>query len=124
MVYNRLSINTDNTLKTYNEITKLLGLTPEFEKKDKFGNVYNVWNYSVETNDEEPYFDFINYFLDILEPNFKNLEKLGIQKNDISFWHLYEYDQQCSMEFHPQEMKRLGECGITLCIDCWEKEQG
>ena len=37
----------------------------------------------------------------------------------ILFWMLYEYDQQCSMEFHSQEMKRLGESGIHLNIDYW-----
>ena len=30
-----------------------------------------------------------------------------------------EYDQQCGMEFHPQEMVRLGQNGIHLNIDCW-----
>lgn len=32
---------------------------------------------------------------------------------------LYEYDQQFGMEFHPQEMERLGQNGIHLNIDCW-----
>jgi hypothetical protein len=82
---------------------------------------YGVWIYSVEKSDGEPYYDFINLFLDILEPNFESLEKLGIKRDDISFWHLYEYDQQCGMEFMPKEMERLGKNGITLCIDCWQK---
>ncbi|WP_026461430.1 hypothetical protein [Adhaeribacter aquaticus] len=122
MVYNRICISTDDTLNTYNTITQILGIAPtEFKSNNKFDNSYGVWTYSVDINDEEPYFDFINNFLDILEPKFDSLEKIGIQKDDISFWHLYEYDQQCSMEFQPLEMKRLGESGITLCIDCWEK---
>lgn len=30
-------------------------------------------------------------------------------------------DQQCGMEFHPQQIKRLGESGIVMCIDCYQK---
>jgi len=74
----------------------------------------------VDEDDEAPYFDFINVFLDALEPKIDELLKLGVTKDDITFWLLYEYDQQCGMEFHPQEMKRLGESGIVLCIDCWQ----
>lgn len=82
-----------------------------------------MWTYTVDTDDEEPYFDFINKFLDILEPKFNELNELGIDKSNITFWLLYEYDQQCGLEFHPQEMKRLGESGIVLCIDCWQLDK-
>jgi len=126
MKYHHLNIHIDGNIDTYNGITDLLGLKPtKFEKymtsKDT-ANKYDLWTYSVETDDEEPYFDFINKFLDILEPKFEELEKLGIKKNDILIWLLYEYDQQCSMEFHPEEMKRLGESGIVMNIDCWHVE--
>jgi len=42
-----------------------------------------------------------------------------VARNEILFWMLYEYDQQCGMEFHPQEIIRLGQSGIHLNIDCW-----
>ena len=122
MVYHRIFIDTGNSEDTFNKLTSLLGVTPTVFEKNKFSeSVYSTWSYCVDTSDEEPYFDFINKFLDILEPKFAKLADLGIDKDAISFWYLYEYDQQCSMEFNPKEMKRLGESGITLCIDCWAK---
>ncbi len=121
MKYHRLYIDTDGTIETYDKITKLLGLEPsEIDKKSKFGQPYSLWTYEVVTDDEDAYFDFINKFLDILEPRFSELETLGVTKDNILFWLLYEYDQQCAMEFHPQEMKRIGESGIHLNIDCWQ----
>ena len=46
-----------------------------------------------------------------------------LKKNtqNISIWCLYEYDEQCNMEFQPNELKRLGDAGITLCISCWRR---
>lgn len=123
MKYYRISIHTDNTVETYNRISDLLGVQPmEDTLNDNSNDHYNIWTFEKEDdeNDDTPYFDFINNFLDLLEPKFEQLEKLGIKRDDISFWYLYGYDQQCGMEFHPKEMKRLGESGIVLCIDCWQ----
>jgi hypothetical protein len=53
----------------------------------------------VTETDTDPYFDFINSFLDLLEPKFADLEKLGVTKDKILFWLLYEYDQQCGWNF-------------------------
>src|SRR4051794_29385653 len=100
MVFNQISIYNPNGSESFKRISEILNLEPI--ASEGLGKLkteqYGVWTYSVETNDEEPYFDFINRFLDILEPNFEDLEKLGIKRDDISFWHLYEYDQQCAME--------------------------
>lgn len=121
MKYHRLYIDTDNNIDKYNKITNLLGIQPtQFNRKRFSDDDIDLWTYSVDLDDEEPYFDFINKFLDILEPKFEGLEQIGISKENITFWYLYEYDQQCAMEFHPQEMKRLGDNGIVLCIDCWQ----
>ena len=121
MKYHRININTDGTPENYHEISKTLGIEPAEFPASKFDdNPFDMWTYTVDLADEDPYFDFINKFLDILEPNFADLEKLGVTKDKITFWLLYEYDQQCSMEYHPQEMKRLGESGVVLCIDCWQ----
>lgn len=65
--------------------------------------------------------DFINVLLDILEPNFSKLKVLGIEKHDILLWLVYEYQHQCAMSFHPEEMERLGKSGIALNIDCHER---
>ena len=50
------------------------------------------------------------------------LESIGISREDISIWVLYEYEGQCNMEYDPVSMKKIGENGIVLCISCWEKE--
>ncbi len=121
MKYHRIYIHTDGTLETYNEITQLLGVIPEpIDTSSRFSKGYSTWTYSVDTSEEDGPFDFINIFLDLLESKFAGLEKLGVNKNtDILFWLLYEYDRQCALEFHPEEMKRLGQSGVHLNIDCW-----
>ena len=120
MNYYRFDIHTENDISTYNAITNLLQLSPKnVNQKDEFA--YSIWAYEIETDSKDEPFDFINNFLDILEPKFEELAKIQINKDNITFWFLYEYDQQCNMEFNPREMKRLGENEITLCISCWEK---
>ncbi|QIX62692.1 hypothetical protein HER32_16545 [Hymenobacter sp. BT18] len=101
-------------------MTALLGKTPTPKKTSKFSlNNYDLWHYQVDTSDEEEPFDFVNTFLDILEGKYDALVDLGIQRKDIIFWLVYEYDQQCAIEFHPQEMMRLGVNGIHLNVDCY-----
>ena len=114
----RLQVSTDFTPELYYAVTDLLGLIP-----DAFVAPYEnqIWIYTKEVKESEPGFDFINEFLDILEPNISKLEAIGIKRSDILIWKLYGYDQQCNMEFDPQRMKRLGDNGITLCISCWEE---
>ena len=122
MKYYRLYIDTDGRAETYNSITKILDLKPlKFENTKDSDNQFSLWAYEIQEGDNNPYFDFIHEFLNILEPKFLDLEKLGILKDNILLWLLYEYDQQCAMEFHPKEMKRLGDSGIHLNIDCWQK---
>lgn len=124
MKYHRLHIDTDGTFEKFDKISKLLRLEPmPVDKEIKFDEPYSLWTYEVITADEDEYFDFINKFLDILEPKFADLEILGVNRDDILFWIMYEYNQQCAMEFHPQEMKRLGESGIHLNIDCFQLKE-
>ena len=123
MKYYQLFIDTDDNSETYNSLTKLLKLQPtenEMNKASEYNN--SSWMYMVTETENDPNFDFINNFLDILEPKFADLEKLGVTRDKILFWMLYEYDQQCGMEFHPQEIIRLGQSGIHLNIDCWTKK--
>ncbi|MFB2923190.1 hypothetical protein ACE1CB_32500 [Aerosakkonema sp. BLCC-F2] len=68
----------------------------------------------------DPPVDFIDIFLNLLEGKYQQLFLVGVQKDDISVWMYYEYDEQCNMEFSPEDMKRLGDNQITLCISCWE----
>jgi len=76
--------------------------------------------YEIVESEDNPPVDFINHFLDILDKFHAELKGGGVVPEDVSIWMLYEYDQQCNMEFLPQQLKRLGEAGITLCVSCWE----
>ena len=117
MKFHNLYINTDGTFETYQKITTLLNVNPKPE-----GQEFDLWTYQVITDEEhDNYFDFINHFLDMIEPNFEKLEILGVKREDITIWLFYEYTEQCAMEFNAQEMKRLGESGIPLNIDCIRK---
>lgn len=120
MKYHRLHITTDGTFEMYDSISKLLNLNPMPAEDERFGSSFSIWTYGFDIDGEQEYFDFINVFLDILEPSFSALEQFGIYKDDIIFWVNYEYSDQCAMSFHPKEMKRLGELGIGLNIDCFK----
>jgi hypothetical protein len=116
--YYRLYINTKNE-DIYQKVSEILNVEPTlFEKED---DEKTLWCYGIEEKSEEDYIDFINLYLDILEPKFAQLEDIGIKRNEISIWRIYEYEQQCAMEITPQELKRLGNNDITLCIDCFQK---
>ena len=119
--YNELQISFSPNIETYNSITDLLGTKATNKDLTKFPlGIPGTWTHTVILNGQDPYFDFINNFLDILENKYEKLEDLGIQRNDISVWLFYEYDSQCNMEFDPLRLKRLGDNGITLCISCWD----
>lgn len=96
----------------------------KFEIVDKIlgvkSNCQPFWKLQLIQKEEDEYINFIDYFLSVLEGKYDRLKEIGITRNDISIWILYEYEGQCNMEFSPDEMKRLGEEGITLCISCWE----
>jgi hypothetical protein len=114
----QLQIHFDPSIETYNAITKILFKMPK--KETNVQTIPNAWTYEVISENEDPYFDYINEFLHILEDNYEKLHKIGIEKDSISIWLFYEYDSQCNMEFDPKRLKRLGDNGITLCISCWD----
>jgi len=119
-IYDKLQIAFDPSVETYNRLTTILGVQPNDNYSNFPDNIPSSWTYEVIDDKTDEYFDFINVFLDLLETKYSDLEKLNIKRNDISIWLLYEYDQQCNMEFDPQRLKRLGENGITFCISCWD----
>ena len=103
-----------NTVKEkYNIINTLLSVSPTSTK--------SYWELSLNEN-SYLYNKSIIYFLDLLEPNLEKLIQNGLNNENISIWYLYEYDEQCNLEFQPNELKRLGDAGITLCISCWKRE--
>lgn len=114
--YYRIDIKLEDSESLHNQISDLLKVQAKKESAP-----FARWSYEVVSRADDDYFDFINEFLNLLEPRFEKLERLGVKREDISIWFLYNYDQQCNMEFDSQRMKRLGESGVTLCISCWEK---
>lgn len=79
------------------------------------------WEYSIDEH-SDLYADAISYILNLLEGKIELLKEAGVEEDDISIWFLYEYENQCNMEFLPGDLKRIGALGITLCISCWEKD--
>lgn len=124
--YDKLQIAFDPSVETFNKLTAIMGVQPNENFSNFPDNIPSCWTYEVIDDKANEYFDFINVFLDLLETKYSDLEKLNINRSDISIWLLYEYDQQCNMEFDPQRLKRLGDNGITFCISCWDsgKEYG
>lgn len=122
MRYYQLHIDTDGKIEKYNQISDLLEVEPKAIDFDlKIGTPYDLWTYEISEDEDDAPSHFIDAFLNLLEPKFEALNELGIKREHILFWLLYEYDSQCAMEFHPDEMKRLGESGIHLNIDCWQE---
>jgi hypothetical protein len=80
----------------------------------------NLWELEVAEEELLPSEDFVTKFLSLLAENYEKLSAIGVDRTCISVWSYYEYDQQCNMEFSPNQMLRLGENGITLCISCWK----
>lgn len=118
--YDKLQIDFDPSIDTFNKLTTILGVEPNDKLSDFPDNIPFWWTYEVIDDKTDEYFDFINVFLDLLETKYSELEELNIKRSDISIWLIYEYDQQCNMEFDPQRLKRLGDNGITFCISCWD----
>lgn len=81
----------------------------------------NGWGIEVVVDENDKYFDAINYFIDILEPNFSKLFSIGITSYDISIWILYEYEEQCNLEFNASDLQRIGNNNINLNISCWKR---
>jgi hypothetical protein len=106
-----LKIRCDDSLR--DAVTAILGEDPNVKE--------SVWELEKIIEEEDAYVNYIEYFLDLLEGNYEKLSLIGVERNDISIWLLYEYDQECNMEFSPDELKRMGENGIVLCVSCWQK---
>jgi hypothetical protein len=78
------------------------------------------WRLVIE-EDSPKYINALENFVDLILTNLHLLNSLGIVQDNITFWYLYEYDQQCNMEFWPDITKKIGDLGVVLCISCWEK---
>ena len=96
--------------KSYSEeqLNNIIGVSSNFPYAD--------WGIEIIQSGEN-----FSEILVLLECKYEKLESIGISRENISIWILYEYEGQCNMEYDPESMKKLGESGILLCISCWEK---
>lgn len=118
--FDQIRIHFEPSVDTYHGISSILNVEPKLERPNKLGDgTPSSWTYEVVEDHDTAYYDFINQFLNLLEGKFEELQKLGIERGDITFWYLYEYDGQCNMEFDSKSLKRLGDNEISLCISCW-----
>lgn len=112
MYYYSLKIQTSSDSQI-EEITKIIGLK---SNRPELG-----WEIEISRHQDDLPIPFINNFLGILSGKYNDLERIGINRENISIWILYEYEEQCNMEFCPSDLQKIGNEGITLCISCWEK---
>ena len=93
--YYRLHINCNTDKGVYESISQLLGVKPRsFEASKMFPtDTFSDWTYEVIEKDDDDSFDFINKFLDLIEPHLTELKKLDVTTNDILIWKLYEYEE-------------------------------
>ncbi len=124
-----LHVSADDSQRACDAVSALLGINPTEldpaclgETPHEDPHIPAIWTYQI--NDKEadgPSFDFINHCLDFLEGKREQLASLGVAEGGIGIWLNYEYEHQCSMSFNAQEMKRLGENGVHLNIDCFNR---
>jgi hypothetical protein len=101
------------SIENYLYINNLLGVE---------GKTKNGWAYEIVENKNDDPINFMDTFLSILENKIEKLQEVNISTSDIEFWLVYEYENQCNLEFDPNELLRIGEKGISLCISCYEKD--
>ena len=82
---------------------------------------HDIWTLEIIEKESDPPTDFVHDFLELLEGKYQELSQCGVEKSDISIWIYYEYDEQCNLEFLPEDMKRLGSNGIALCVSAYQQ---
>ena len=101
-------IETDKT--NYLKINSILGY--ESKKESAFWEVVLKNNREVDA--------FVESFIQKVLNSKNLLSKMGVNiPDDITFWCLYEYNNQCNLEFNSNILRKLGNNGIDLCISCW-----
>lgn len=110
----------DNNIETISNILEL-NKYKNIKWEHKIELDRSVFEFEVEEKENEKYFNYIDFFLNILEDKYDLLEKIWINRNDITIWRLYRYNNQCNMEWNPKDLKRLWDSWISLCVSCWEE---
>src|SRR5215217_2596343 len=93
------------------------------DQKEKINSILGIenrepatwWNTVIE-EDSQDFTRALDIYIDLIARNLHALKKIGVSSKSISIWYLYEYEQQCNMEFGPHTTKQIGELGVTLCV--------
>lgn len=106
---NKYVLEINNVNLTLPQIEDILNIKFNnfFTWKSKTDFNKNVFSFTVMEEENDSYFNYISYFLDIIDNCYQQLNAIGITKNDITIWRYFKYFEQCNMEFNPLEMKRL-----------------
>lgn len=124
-----LHVSAEDSQQVGEAVSALLGAEPTKFKPATLGKAPSqharipaLWTYQINEDEETgPFLDFINHCLDLLAGKYEQLAVLGAARGDILIWLNYEYQYQCAMEFDPQQLQRLGENGVHLNIDCFDR---
>jgi hypothetical protein len=106
--YNSLRIWTNEL--HYQKIEEVLGIKPTEDELSSW------WIHEIESDNK----DYIEYFLSILDDKYEQLKQIGIERDAIGVWIIYDYDAECNMEFSSNDMYKLGKEEIVLCISCMD----
>lgn len=98
------------------------------QKREKIDHLLGVsnedpaigWSLIFE-EDSSNFTKALDVFIDLISRNLNELREINVSPDNISFWYMYEYEQQCNMEFAPGITKGIGDLGIVFCISCWQK---
>jgi hypothetical protein len=99
--------------KSILDVSHVLGL----ESEDNTA----YWSTSITCSDDKEYINFIDHFRKLLEGKLKKLSYFLEGPDPITIWILYEYENQCNMEFSLKDLQDFEKMGAGLCISCWEK---
>lgn len=98
----------------HEKVSKIMDHAPAKEPR-------SILKFFEEEQNEEPQWYKLESFLDIIDEKFEKLEKIGIERKDISIWMNCAYDDEsCDISLDPATLLRLGEDGIRPCITCWK----
>ena len=78
----------------------------------------NTWVLNIEASEQNSYPNILNHFCDIIENYFEELVSLGLSKNDITIWLIFqiEKNEQMNIEFNADLMARLSKNAKAFCI--------
>lgn len=85
-------------------------------------NDRDIWMHYHNDDQLENAKDPIIFYSNLVSEKMEALLKSGIDKDDIRFELLYEYNGQCNLELTSDQIQALTKTGLSINISCWESE--